>query len=132
MGNNENPDYKEEMEILIEVDEELYADKELAMKKVLLIVKTTRYEVEKKHYKEDGEKLHSLLALRGINYDRLKRSYDAHQYALKEITDGFKQLGIDYTIIQATGLEEDDLKSSNLENSNEDPETNNLIRMIKN
>ena len=44
-----------------------------------------RYEVERDHYNADGEELRRLLAVRGIMYDRLKRSSDAHNYALHEV-----------------------------------------------
>ena len=44
-----------------------------------------RYEVERDHYNADGEELRRLLAVRGIMYDRLKRSSDAHNYALNEV-----------------------------------------------
>jgi hypothetical protein len=41
--------------------------------------------VEKEHYNADGEELRRLLAVRGIIYDRLKRSSDAHNFALNEV-----------------------------------------------
>jgi hypothetical protein len=41
--------------------------------------------VERDHYNADGEELRRLLAVRGIIYDRLKRSSDAHNYALNEV-----------------------------------------------
>jgi hypothetical protein len=50
--------------------------------------KNTRYEVERDHYNADGEELRRLLAVRGIMYDRLKRSSDAHSYALNEVRCG--------------------------------------------
>ncbi len=41
--------------------------------------------MERDHYNADGEELRRLLAVRGIMYDRLKRSSDAHSYALNEV-----------------------------------------------
>jgi hypothetical protein len=57
----------------------------LEVKKAVIVVKTTRYEVERDHYNADGEELRRLLAVRGIMYDRLKRSSDAHNFALNEV-----------------------------------------------
>lgn len=43
--------------------------------------------MERDHYNADGEELRRLLAVRGIMYDRLKRSSDAHSYALNEVRE---------------------------------------------
>lgn len=54
--------------------------------------------MEKEHYNADGEELRRLLAVRGIMYDRLKRSSDAHHFALNEVCESLLASNVDLKV----------------------------------
>ena len=70
--------------------------------------------MERDHYNADGEELRRLLAVRGIMYDRLKRSSDAHSFALNEVREALAKANVDARVVRATEVTAADLDDADV------------------
>lgn len=70
----------------------------------MVVEKKTRYEVEREHYNADGDVLRRELTLRGIVYDRLRRSAEAHMLARDNIVQALESHGINVQVLKAYDL----------------------------
>lgn len=76
--------------------------------------KKTRYEVEREHYNADGEVLRRELTLRGIVYDRLRRSAEAHMLARDNIVQALESHGINVQVLKAYDLTSEHVDDSDI------------------
>ena len=84
---------KEEQARQLYVDPSLAKNAGLNLNRIILVDKKTRYEVERDHYNCEGEQLRQQLVLRGIVYDRLKTSHEAHKMATENILKSLDDKG---------------------------------------
>ena len=77
----------------------------LALKRVLLVTKSTRYASERKRHGGDDATLRRELERRGIAWQTLRRSADAHEFAFREITRALEAVGADVTVVDAHELD---------------------------
>ncbi|CAE7806772.1 nadk2, partial [Symbiodinium microadriaticum] len=100
-----------EPQIAVEYPEMMMLDQgsPLDIKNALIVDKTTRYEMERAHYNCEGEELKRELTLRGMVYENIKRSFNAHVLARDNIVSSLTRSGINVTVVKAAKLESIDL-----------------------
>lgn len=76
----------------------------LSMKKVVVVNKMTRFQHECELHGNTGEALRKQMSMRGFVYDRLKTSHDHHVHALEDITNSFKEHGIEVSVVDANQM----------------------------
>ncbi|RHY12505.1 hypothetical protein B5M09_004416 [Aphanomyces astaci] len=76
----------------------------IALNKVVVVNKMTRYQHEESLYGNTGEALKKQMSMRGFVYDRLKASHDHHMDAVDDVTTCLKEHEIAVSVVNAHEL----------------------------
>jgi len=82
----------------------LHEEEGLDLQRVLLVNKMTRYEYERLNTGLAGSALHAELELRGIGWEKHKRSSDAHAFAFRNLTSALDRAGVAFDVVAGTDV----------------------------